>query len=239
MQLFGLRGSPLSIAVPHHRCPSSLSIAVPEQRCPSPSSATFVLMVLQALALPESLVTLVPLVLLQALALPRPLAPMAGIKGWCSFDDSDDYIRKTHREHGLMCELVVLEKMLLASGMTTEEVIENRAAWRQYDPIVGPPSPGYLRRKRAQLQMPLEYKSEPAPPPRASRKPPPPATSRASSSFEPPPPATTRASSSRAWSESPPPVTPRAWSESPPPATPLLPLAWSESPPPRKARRTS
>ena len=223
-----------------------MSIAVPHHRCPSPTSASFVLMVLEALALPVSLVTLVPLVLLQALALPRPLAPMAGIKGWCSFDDSDDYIRRTHREHDLRSELMVIEQMLLASGMTAEEVIENRAGWRQSDPIVGPPSPRpVLPMVGALGKRPRPYETPRASsPPATSRasssfEPPPSATTRASSSFEPPPPATTRASSSRAWSESPPPVTPRAWSESPPPATPLLPLACSESPPPRKARRTS
>ena len=157
-------------------------------------------------------------------------------------------------------ELIVLEQMVLASGMTTDEVIKNRATWRQSDDIVVPPSPGYLRHKRALLQMPCPYETQRASrassPPATSRasrassppattrasssfEPPPSATTRASSSFEPPPPATTRASSSRGWSESPPPVTPRAWSESPPPATPLLPLACSESPPPRKARHTS
>ena len=73
-----------------------------------------------------------PLVLLQALALPRPLAPMAD---WCSFDDSDAYNRRTAREWHLMCELCVLEKMLLASGMTPEELIENRAPWRRWDPL--------------------------------------------------------------------------------------------------------
>ena len=110
-------------------------------------------MVLEALALPVSLVTLVPLVLLQALALPRPLAPMAfikGPKGLCRMWNAEEYFesaewRLSDRAHAhrkwLRCELIVLEQMLLAGGMTAEEVIENRAEWRQLDPIVGPPSP--------------------------------------------------------------------------------------------------
>ena len=164
-------------------------------------------------------------------------APRAPRAPSCRMLNGEDYIesaewRQSDRANAtrkwLRCELIVLEQMLLASGMSTEEAIENRAEWRQSDPIVGPPSPRYLRHKRAFVQMPWPYET-----PRASS---PPTTSRASSSFEPPPPATTRASSSN---EPPPPATPRAWSESPPPASPLLPLALSESPPRRKARHTS
>ena len=152
-------------------------------------------------------------------------------------------------------ELIVLEQMLLASGMTTDEVIENRATWRQSDDTFVPPSPGYLRHKRALLQMPCPYETQRAsrassPPAtsRASRASSPPATTRASSSFEPPPSATTRASSSF---EPPPPATTGPASSSNEhlrgleqreeglgvPVRLEMPLR-SESPPQRKARRT-
>ena len=161
-----------------------------------------------------------PLVLLQALALPRPLAPMAD---WCSFDDSDEYIRRTTRDWHLMCELCVLEKMLLASGMTPEELIENRAPWRRWDPLPPGNCEAWDRAfPPGSPAPPSDSDSEPASPPAsprlepyvpgASSKAPPPA---------PPTPKASRASSSSA------------------PAPPASPRAESEAPPPRKARRTS
>ena len=109
------------------------------------------------------------------------------------------------RQHGGLHVLDVLEQMLQAGGMSAEAVMENRAEWRRSEPIVAPPSPRYLRRRRAVLQMPEPYEPLGALPPilhlqhtswASTFEPPPPTTARASSSFEPPPPATTGPASS-------------------------------------------
>ena len=103
---------------------------------------------------------------------------MAGRNGF-SFDESNEYIRVMEREWHLRAYLQVLEQMLIAGGMDPLEVVELRAPWRRYDPIVGTGEDWDRTCPPGDPGPPSDSESEPptpATPPRAESKPPPPAT---------------------------------------------------------------